>query len=733
MDTLHPYQRLAIQRLLDSPKAALWLEPGLGKSVITLKAVEALLDSVDVRKVLVVAPLRVVLNTWPAEIAKWGIRATYQTIHGSPAKRRAAVTAPADLYLINYESLTWLVAEFGKHWPFDMVVLDECFPNGTIVRTPQGEVCIESISPGDIVESSDGPREVSSVTRGRSQVLVDVFLDDGRCITSTPNHPFFTDTGWVCAGNLEIGGRVYDTKDVRSLLTTVYREVQPEQVLQYILLSEMENEPTGDPGKGLHQRDRAENLKIQEGPTRPHPVEQRATVAGGVPNQTVRGLEESRSEAFDTGREWAAAPDTGPDAFDRIALACPNGTRHIIGKAAARLSNMLQGRYRTGGREPCHRSRRWVTYESSAPRQEKRRETRGTRVARIAYRELDSAVDVYSLEIKGCPHFYANGCLVHNSSKMKSRSSQRWKALAAVTRQITRLVELTGTPAPNGLLDLWAQIALLDRGERLGRSLTRYRERWFDADFMGFKFTPKAHAEAEIHAAVADIVLTLRTEDYLTLPDTVPITLPVTLPGPARKLYTQLEKEMFLALEQGDVTAVSAATLSNKARQCAAGALYIDGGNGAWQEVHHEKINALLDLVDELSGAPLLVAYNYQSDLARLRLAFPRARVLDENPRTVDAWNSGQIPLLLAHPASCGHGLNLQAGGHHICWFSLDWNLELYIQFNARLHRQGQDRPVFIYHLIATDTVDELVLERLRSKRTVQDVLLDALKVQIGT
>ena len=354
-------------------------------------------------------------------------------------------------------------------------------------------------------------------------------------------------------------------------------------------------------------------------------------------------------------------------------------------------------------------------------------------MARIAYRELDSAVDVYSLEIEGCPHFYANGCLVHNSSKVKNRASLRWKALAKVSGQVSRMIELTGTPAPNGLIDLWAPICLLDRGERLGRSLTRFRERWFTADYFGYTYTPKPGAEAEIHAAVADLVLTLRAEDYLSLPDYVPVRVPVTLPAPARDLYTRLEKDMFLALAEGEVTAISAAALSNKCRQAANGHLYVDGGNGAWERVHDAKLQALADLIAEAQGAPLLVAYSYQSDLARLRQAFPTARVLDENPRTVDQWNAGQIPLLLAHPQAAGHGLNLQAGGHLLCWFGLDWSLELYQQFNARLYRQGQTKPVFVYHLVAEDTVDELVLARLQTKRAVQDILLDALKVKLPT
>ena len=442
MSRLHPYQELALSHVLDNPRCALWMEMGLGKTRPTLRAIEALLDSCDARRALVVAPLRVVATTWPDEIRKWGLRLRIRSLLGPAQKRTTEANSDdADIYLINYENLSWLVDAYRESWKWDMVILGE-------------------------------------------------------------------------------------------------------------------------------------------------------------------------------------------------------------------------------------------------------------------------------------------------SSKMKSREAKRWRSLTRVYDQIDRLVELTGTPSANGLIDLWAQIYLLDRGKRLGRSITRFREKWFDSDFWGYKFTPKPGAEAEIRAAVSDLVLTLRTEDYLSLPDLVPVNVLVTLPPQAQKTYQALEKDLFVGLQKGDVTAVSAAVLANKCRQAASGALYLDGPEGAWEVLHDAKIRALADIVDEAQGEPLLVAYNYRSDLARLQKAFPQATVLDKKPGTVDDWNAGKIEMLLAHPQSAGHGLNLQAGGRLIVWFTLDWSLELYQQFNARLHRQGQTRPVFIYHLLATNTVDELVLERLHSKRSVQDVLLDGLKIK---
>lgn len=438
--TLHPYQRRAKQHVLDTPCSALWMEMGLGKSATTLSAIETLLDRLEVRRVLIVAPKRVALNTWPEEIAKWGFRVRLQVLNGTPEQRIKQLSADADAWAINYELIPWLVEHYGngKRFPFDMLVIDE-------------------------------------------------------------------------------------------------------------------------------------------------------------------------------------------------------------------------------------------------------------------------------------------------ASKVKHHQTNRVKALRKVRKHINRVVQLTGTPAPNGLIDLWAQIYLLDTGERLFKTLGRYRERWFDADYLGYHYTPRAEADSEIHQRLADICLTLRAEDYLSIPDANPVIVHVDLPPSARKLYQTLEREMFIELEQSEITAVNAAALTNKCRQIANGAVIHDDKH--WEALHAAKIDALRGIADEAQGEPILVAYAYKSDRERLLQAFPHAQTIDDGG-TIDRWNKGQVPMLIAQPASAGHGLNLQYGGRMIVWFGLDWSLELYQQFNARLHRQGQTKPVFIYHIIAKDTVDKLILERLQTKRDVQDILLDALKLR---
>lgn len=316
------------------------------------------------------------------------------------------------------------------------------------------------------------------------------------------------------------------------------------------------------------------------------------------------------------------------------------------------------------------------------------------------------------------------------ASKMKAHSAARFKAVRKVRPRCKGVWQLSGTPAPNGLLDLWAQLWLLDQGHRLGRSFFDYRSRFFESDYMGYNWTPKRGAEDLIHSQVSDLCLSMSAEDYLQLPDQILNTVYVDLPPSAAGAYKILWKESVLELGTQQVTAVTAAVLTNKALQAANGALYTDveGTRTGFVTLHDAKLDALQDVIEEACGAPVLVGYTYQSDLARLKARFPKAESIG-TPGAVDAWNAGKIPILLAHPASAGHGLNLQDGGNILVWYGLPWSLELYEQFNARLHRQGQAKPVFVHHLVARDTLDETVLTVLQGKASVQDALLDAVRI----
>jgi SNF2 family DNA or RNA helicase len=356
----------------------------------------------------------------------------------------------------------------------------------------------------------------------------------------------------------------------------------------------------------------------------------------------------------------------------------------------------------------------------------------GSERQRIA--ALHSTADVYVINrenVKWLVDFYKRkwpfDCVVlDESSSFKNASSQRFKALKKVSDLIERMVQLTGTPTSNGLLDVWAQIALLDNGSRLGRSMTVYKQRFFESDYMGYKFTPIKGAQQLIEGLISDVVVSMRAEDYLQLPERIDLQIPVELDSKTAKLYKELEQEFLLKIEDEEITAMTAATLAGKLLQVSNGAIYTNE-HGNFIELHNEKLDALEELV-ELNNEPLLVAYNFKSDLVRLKERFPFAVALDKDESTIDRWNNGEIQMLLAHPASASMGLNLQRGGSVIVWFGLNWSLELYQQFNARLHRQGQEKPVRIIHLVASGCIDEKVLQAIDNKAKTQDDLLNALR-----
>jgi SNF2 family DNA or RNA helicase len=320
--------------------------------------------------------------------------------------------------------------------------------------------------------------------------------------------------------------------------------------------------------------------------------------------------------------------------------------------------------------------------------------------------------------------------VIDESSSFKAHNSKRFKALKKVLKKVNYMVELTGTPASNGLLDIWSQTFLIDQGERFGRSYHKFKQTYFDGDYMGYNWTIKPSAAEKIHGLLDDIVLTLSAEDYLSVPDRIDNTIKLDLNTIARALYKELEREFLLEMGDETVVAANAAVLSGKLLQAANGALYVDEHHN-YEVMHSEKLDALDDLVEAANGQPILVAYNFKSDAVRIKERFPQAVLIGDDPQTIDKWNAGKIPVLLAHPASAGHGLNLQDGGNTIVWFGLNWSLELYAQFNARLHRQGQTKPVIVHHLVVENTIDETVLETLGGKHRTQKALLDALKSDI--
>lgn len=324
--------------------------------------------------------------------------------------------------------------------------------------------------------------------------------------------------------------------------------------------------------------------------------------------------------------------------------------------------------------------------------------------------------------------------VIDESSSFKSHRAKRFKALTWIRPHVRRLVELTGTPAPNSLADLWAQLYLLDEGQRLGRNITAFRESFFRANTHGGHFTTYEETDGaaqEIQQRISDICISMKAEDYLQLPELVFDVVPVVLDPKAQKAYNEMEREMLLQIDEEIIDAGSAAALSNKLLQLCNGAVYT--GTGAeWVKLHDCKLEAFLELIERLNGQPALVFYNFRHDRDRLLevLCKKRVRIL-QTKEDADAWNRRELDVLLAHPASCAYGLNLQHGGNHVIWFGLNWSLELFLQANKRLHRQGQTSTVFVHELAVQNSRDTDVIAALQDKDATQDALIESLKVRI--
>ena len=340
------------------------------------------------------------------------------------------------------------------------------------------------------------------------------------------------------------------------------------------------------------------------------------------------------------------------------------------------------------------------------------------------------------IEASGVP-FDFDMVVIDELSSFKNHQSKRFRALMKVRPKVERIVGLTGTPTGNGLMDLWAEFRLLDKGERLGRFIGQYRTRFFLPDKRNgqvvFSYKPLPGAEQQIYKLISDITISMKSTDYLQMPELVSTGYEVHLSEPERERYEELKKDLVLQLPDGEITAANAASLSGKLSQMANGAVYTD--SGVTISIHNRKLDALEDIIESMGGKPLLVAYWFQHDLERIterlrKLKIPFSKL--DTSESIRRWNSGELPVALIHPASAGHGLNLQSGGSTIVWFGLTWSLELYQQTNARLWRQGQESDtVVVRHIITKGTIDERILKALEMKDTTQSALIDAVKAEL--
>lgn len=327
--------------------------------------------------------------------------------------------------------------------------------------------------------------------------------------------------------------------------------------------------------------------------------------------------------------------------------------------------------------------------------------------------------------------------IIDELSSFKSSKAKRFRALKKVRPYFKRIVGLTGTPAPNSLIDLWPQLYLLDGGERLGKIITGYRERYFVPgdrnQFVVFNYNLREGAEEAIHNKISDICVSMKADDYLDMPGRIDNIVKIDLPKKALKEYEELEKELIIQLDDEDISASNSAVLTGKLLQMCNGAIYADETKEVIN-IHDEKLNALMDIIEAANGKPVLIFYSFKHDLIRIKDYLKKNKIKGQElggSEDIKKWNDGEIPVLLLHPASAGHGLNLQYGGNIIVWFGLTWSLELYQQACARLYRQGQKESVVIHHIIARSTVDEDVMKALQGKELNQNLLLEAIKARI--
>jgi SNF2 family DNA or RNA helicase len=359
-------------------------------------------------------------------------------------------------------------------------------------------------------------------------------------------------------------------------------------------------------------------------------------------------------------------------------------------------------------------------------------------------RALNTPADVYILNRENTQwlvDYYQQAwpfdfLVLDESTSFKNHQSQRFKALKLVRRFCKKVVLLTGTPSSKGLIDLWSQIYLLDEGQRLGRTISQYRERYFVANTHGGHFTdykPKSDAQEAVFEAISDICISMKAEDYLELPECIEHEIPVVLDNKAKSEYDAFERNLLLEIDDSVVTAQTAAVLTGKLLQCCNGAVYGDAKQVL--KVHDCKLDAYIELLEQIGGEPCITFYSYRHDLERItdRLKKTKLRVrVYEGPKDEEDWNAGQIDVLLAHPASCAYGLNLQAGGRHVIWFGLNWSFELNDQGKCRLWRQGSEFDrVYVHYLVAQDAVDEDVMAAIRERADTHEALMRALKARI--
>ena len=760
-------QRLLTQHLLDHDEAAGFVGVGIGKTSATLAAVNQLLRSGESNGVLVLAPMRVANLTWPMEVNKWDDFRWMKVANlRHEAGKRAFMLGKAQIYVCNYEGIPKLLQmiklrrDKGLGLPYDTLAIDECFAAGTLVDTDKGKESIESLRPGDTVVNATGYGTITHLHENIVQRVVRLVIE-GREVLCSFDHRFLTTNGWEKAGHLQAADRLYMAEEIVRMVRNGVSDAQEQtQVLRDILLSEMEDEilqadmDGGSQSQGFKKQEALFSGWVRVFDSRKEPDSQsEAHAQRGEPPASQQVAQGYGSQAFSEGRE-RATPFSASDYA--VQLPPKGGPRHVATGIhlfdsrhpfGDEIAKPLQTGSWFSSAPPVNRSG-WVHTQQSESSQGGCQENNSPGTQRVEsvevyestdprldrFRSPDGLIRFYDLSVSGHPSYSVNGLLVHNCTKIKNPSGKRAQAYRAQVprRDHKRIWALTGTPAPNSLLDLFAQIRFVDGGKRLGVSYEHFKQTYFkQTGYGGYKWTELPGSKDQIEQRIADMTLTLRSSEWLDIPETIVEDIEIPLGAEMSKEYRDFEKQLIMEVKGKEITAANAAALVSKLLQFTSGAIY--DSEKQWHRIHDLKLKALEKLVK--GKGPVLVACSFRHEQARIRQAFPQAKFFDDaksagsQMELLEAWNAGKVPMLVAHPKSVGHGLNLQHGGNVIVWFTLTYSREDYEQMIARLARRGQEDITYVYRLMCPDTVDYAVATVIEEKRATEDRLLTALQL----
>lgn len=752
---LHGYQQKAVNFQCTHPSSALWLDMGLGKTAVTLTSIAHMLSVKYLKAVVIVAPIRVCRLVWRQEAAKWNHTKDlrFSMVTGTRDQRTRALMRPdTDIFLINYENLGWLSETLNTYYiskkkevPFDGVVFDEiskCFPAGTMITGENSDIAIDKLKIGDKVMTHLGLRSITDVMVSQSEHLVSVHLSNGRTLKCTVDHPVLLNEQWVEAGTLSVGDMLYEfpertldsqirsrgLSDLRDgLLETKGRTVHMFKTLCEYMANAATGSKTSDNGWG--------NKGVAKTQRTTRNMEQGVGMVGRSSHEDKSVPQEVRSFSLDW-RKRNGGVLVGEPAENCVTSEIHTGIYLQDAVSSTGLPDSLQDRLRRPTGENRYRGARNFTSHDIGETKglEKTRVLGKVRVESVVHHERTNSVDVWNITVEEAETYFASGVLVHNC---KNSTTDRVKSLMKVIHHFKWRTGLTGTPASNGYQDLHGQFLVLDGGQRLGKSKTAFKTRFY-RKVGPHKEVPFDDTETTIKNLIGDMTLEMSAEDYNPLPDLIVNDVVVDMSDDVRTAYEKMEKEFFLRLDNGtEMEMFNQASLMNKALQYSNGAVYPVAGMPLWEPIHDEKLDALEEIIDENEGKPVLVSYAFRSDAERIMQRFKHLDPINltecKSEHALNTamyrWKNNKCQLMIGHPASMGHGVDgLQSCGNTLVWFGLNWSLDLYEQFNARLRRQGQGVPVICHRILCKDTLDQAQAEALNDKATNQQSIRKAVK-----